>query len=806
MIYERNLYLNNMHMKTVRRILTLIILSLLFVSSVFFVSYGVDNTDPYCENSVSQSKTEPIENTEIDTNTSTGVVNKNGNLYYFIDGSMQYNRWIYSGGLWFYAKSDGELYKNTIVRIGSEDYAFDSKGVMYCGNFIFNNAAYLTDENGHILKSGWKQYSGKWYYAQSNGVLYSDTVKYIGNSQFGFDCYGVMYSNHFKYNGKYYLPDADGYIWRNGWKYRDGTWYFSRNDGSLYTDGIFDINGEKYGFSYDGKMQTNAFSIGDKHYCADSSGAVFSQGWQYIESSWYYVLRNGSLATDGVYKISGEYYCFNDAGKMYVNAFSHKNKRYITNSSGALYVNTWKRIDGKWYYAQADGSLCADGIFRIGNDSFAFYDDGAMCEGEFLLNNKRYVADDMGVVQKNGWKVLKSKKYYARSDGSLYANEIAKIGNNHYGFDYKGVLQTNEFALNGNKYLAKENGELHTRDWLYYKGYWYYAKPDSSLYCDGFYDIKDEKFVFDANGKMLCGEFEYNNKRYVTNVRGDVQRSGWNKVNNIWYYATSDFSLYANVIKNIDGEDYGFDSKGRMYDGLFTLNDKHYATSSSGAILKNGWRQFGSDEWVLPDSQGVLLVSDWYKYCGRYYYAKQNGVFARSESLNINGTTYYFDSTCANISKEEYDEIERSKSNVINIARKEVGTKVGEKYWNATFNGSPRYVNGDATPWCGCFVNWCFKEAGQSNKLSGLGNKAYVPSYVNWAKNNGTWNSSPQPGDLIVFRWSSSSNGSHIGFVESVNGNTITTIEGNTGYSYHGEVKRNYFNKNSSYIYGFIHL
>ena len=56
------------------------------------------------------------------------------------------------------------------------------------------------------------------------------------------------------------------------------------------------------------------------------------------------------------------------------------------------------------------------------------------------------------------------------------------------------------------------------------------------------------------------------------------------------------------------------------------------------------------------------------------------------------------------------------------------------------------------------------------------GTSASVGTFLNNFKKAGAIYNNPQPGDLVIYK-----NGtSHIGIVESVNGNNITTIEGNT--------------------------
>lgn len=130
--------------------------------------------------------------------------------------------------------------------------------------------------------------------------------------------------------------------------------------------------------------------------------------------------------------------------------------------------------------------------------------------------------------------------------------------------------------------------------------------------------------------------------------------------------------------------------------------------------------------------------------------------------------------------------------NALTIAQKEIGTKTGAKYWKYTVGSS--YVNGSVTPYCACFVNWCFYKAGLSSSLSGVVNKAYCPSYVQWAKKNGKWSTKPQVGALVLFDWNKDGVADHIGIVEKVvSSSTLKTVEGNTSAdnnSYGGQVQR----------------
>ena len=86
--------------------------------------------------------------------------------------------------------------------------------------------------------------------------------------------------------------------------------------------------------------------------------------------------------------------------------------------------------------------------------------------------------------------------------------------------------------------------------------------------------------------------------------------------------------------------------------------------------------------------------------------------------------------------------------------------------------------------WCDCTISAAAIVSGNADKI---GRNCSVPRHVKIFKDMGIWiegcKTVPKPGDLIVFNWSPSNknNASHIGIVEKVEGNTITTLEGNMG-------------------------
>lgn len=90
-------------------------------------------------------------------------------------------------------------------------------------------------------------------------------------------------------------------------------------------------------------------------------------------------------------------------------------------------------------------------------------------------------------------------------------------------------------------------------------------------------------------------------------------------------------------------------------------------------------------------------------------------------------------------------------------------------------------VNGDDYAWCAVFLKWCANEANVSipGWDPGISKSNAPDSWNGNAISNGTWISREklQSGDIIFFTWG------HVGIVESRDGNTLHTIEGNSSNS-----------------------
>lgn len=111
---------------------------------------------------------------------------------------------------------------------------------------------------------------------------------------------------------------------------------------------------------------------------------------------------------------------------------------------------------------------------------------------------------------------------------------------------------------------------------------------------------------------------------------------------------------------------------------------------------------------------------------------------------------------------------------IIKIAQSQIGK--GEQYGNNKGPEVKKYTKGKEISWCAGFVSWTLDKANISKKGYILSAKEYWNKYkINRVKE-------PRPGDVICFyRGSRGDWTGHVGIIEKVQGQKITTIEGNVG-------------------------
>lgn len=135
---------------------------------------------------------------------------------------------------------------------------------------------------------------------------------------------------------------------------------------------------------------------------------------------------------------------------------------------------------------------------------------------------------------------------------------------------------------------------------------------------------------------------------------------------------------------------------------------------------------------------------------------------------------------------------------VVDKAKEYIGYKEGPNNESifGTWAGCPNQ------PWCAAFISYITNAVGVSQDIV----KKFINCNqgYNWFREKGLTKSNvyrPTPGDIMFMDWDPDNKDGteHVGFVEKVEGNTITTIEGNRS----NMVTRGYYQIGGSNIYGY---
>ena len=161
------------------------------------------------------AQTQTSSTTEQSTSEKNGIVNENGERYYYINGVLQKGQQNINGSWYLFNRTTGVM--------------------MYGQQKDSNGQWYLFDRSSGIMRKGQVNDAGNWYlFDRSSGIMRKGQVNDAGN---------------------WYLFDRSSGIMRKGQVNDAGNWYlFNRSSGIMMYGLQTDINGKTYYFNNAGKM------------------------------------------------------------------------------------------------------------------------------------------------------------------------------------------------------------------------------------------------------------------------------------------------------------------------------------------------------------------------------------------------------------------------------------------------------------------------------------------------------------------------------------------------------------------------
>ncbi|MGE7874477.1 N-acetylmuramoyl-L-alanine amidase family protein [Bacillus paramycoides] len=284
----------------------------------------------------------------------TGWQEIKGKTYYF---SSPYGYMVTGGG------SDSQ--------IEDKYYHFNDDGVLQRSTWRGEN---YSDASGAFVKEGLKDIDGKIYYFQNYNINKKEIRIEDRDVILHFSDKGVLerVSNlkgevinsvvNVPFDNKTLTFNNDGSIFKTGINKREKiVEYYSLEDGPFYT-GWKMIDGKRYYFTNGRNYTFNAHeNIDGKRYYFHEDGSVNRAGFEKIDGKLYHFDNNG-VAQTGWQTIDNKYYYFDENGAAKTGWFQ----------VGGGY-RPWPLAYGYlWYCAREDGSLYADGWFKINGKDYHF--------------------------------------------------------------------------------------------------------------------------------------------------------------------------------------------------------------------------------------------------------------------------------------------------------------------------------------------------------------------------------------------------------------------------------------------------
>ena len=385
--------------------------------------------------------------------------------------------------------------------------------------------------------TGWQQENGTWVYYNRNEEKVTETWQKSGDYWYYLDDKGEMaVDSIIDDNGDTYYVDVNGVMVTNRWVAVDNEnagdenepnvwWYYfgangkayKRSESSTSDVSLKTINGKKYTFNADGKMQygwvkdgetqhyENAWQDAD-YYFGDQNDGAMAEGWKEIaivddqaaelqpgdnywdedQTRWFYFKASGKKEKDQQGKtINGKKYGFDEYGRM--------NAGWYTKATAS---NTPVKDGGK------------QGVATYSN-SFLYYsspEDGArVTKGWFKVTPGYYLQRDKYEDGSDYW-------YYSDGNGKLTVNEIKTINGKKYAFDNYGrmisgfaVLQMEANSF-GTGFSSKKIVQKVSSDGKYdnENNYNAFVKANDRLFTSG--ELKAYFFGSGDDGSMKVGK------------------------------------------------------------------------------------------------------------------------------------------------------------------------------------------------------------------------------------------------------------------------------------------------------------
>ena len=530
-----------------------------------------------------------------------------------------------------------------VLSVGGAMTAFAATGWQQeNGTWVYYN------RNEEKVTEQWQKSGDYWYYLDDNGEMAVDSLIDDNDDTYYVDVNGVMVTNRWVAVDNENAGDENE---PNQWWYYFGAngKAYKRNDSASGDVSLKTINGKKYTFNTDGKMQYGWVKDGEtqyddnawqdsQYYFGDENDGSMAEGWREIairddqatdaqpgdnywdedQTRWFYFKASGKKEKDQTGKtINGRKYGFDeygrmnagwvteattsntaakDGGKQGIATYSNTFMNYSTPEDGARYTKGWFKVT-PGYYLQKDK-------YEDGSD-YWYYSDG---NGKLVtnqiktINGKKYAFDNYGRMI-SGFVVLQMQQ-----TGTAYSQKdiVDKLDDeNRYDTadNYTRFVQANDSLF--------RSGEL--------RAYYFGSSDDGSM--------KTGKQSVDLDGEKLTFEFEKNGSKKGAGLIGMNDHKLYiggklttadsdNKIEVVVLNSNNQLITKSSVADALASYSTSatqhFKSNGDLDYTEYKFNNlptgaKAYVVNTTGAMVKSGTKKDGDDYKVKTSNYTV----DW---------------------------------------------------------------------------------------------------------------------------------------------------------------------------------------------------
>ena len=393
------------------------------------------------------------------------------------------------------------------------------------------------------------------------------------------------------------------------------------------------VSGQNVGWTRDGSSWYYYDNAGNK-----------TTGWQKIGDNWYYFDSKGVMQT-GWQEIGGKSYYFNSSGVMLTGSFTDNyGDPCYCNSDGTAYVgwrgqyfyNGWRLHDtsflqdnGTILFFDSNGKQIKTGGWHAISDGDYFYLESGgksfsgWVDGVYLIQDGWMARDGMfeteigwiyfdtkGKAQKpdSGWQKLNGVWYYFDNDATGYTGWV---DNGTYYVENGCIARNGSYWTDTGCFYFDANGKWQALSgWQKIDDEWYYFNSDGTAY-DGWLD----NTYFIASGRMCCDGVCWTDSGYYCFAHdGKVKKlTGWQKLNGEWYYYKNDGTPYEGWLSG----KYYISGGWMVYDTAWLTDTGYRVFDKNGCYVKTtGWYQDAGYGWLYFKSNGEPY-DGWLE--GKYY-------------------------------------------------------------------------------------------------------------------------------------------------------------------------------------------